>query len=391
MIPIFADNHSTTPLDPVVLREMGLALERAYGNPSSAHVHGRAAAELCDWARSQVAELLGCDPRCVVFTSGATEANNLALKAGLRAMADAGRSELVTTAIEHSSVLEVCRAMAAARGVPCNVKVVPVGPSGVVDPADVARAITPRTALVSVMGANNEVGTIQPVKAIGDLAHAAGGLMHVDACQSFGRVPLDLRSVDLVTVSAHKMYGPKGVGALYVCSDLRPRMRAEVAGGIHEAGLRAGTLNAPSIYGFGVAAWRMRELWPRERVLIGALRDELWRMILADLGPELVRWNGTEDRELRLPGNLNFTLVGACPRSFQAAIEPFVSLSGAAACKGPGASHVLKAMGDVGADGASVRIGLGRFNRPEQLAAIADAVCRCARQVHGIGCVVGAP
>lgn len=392
--PIFADNHSTTPQDPAVTEGMVRAMREAFGNPSSAHAHGRASNSLCEWARAEIAALLGgmgADPRCVVFTSGATEANNLALKSGLRAQLAQGKNEIVTTAIEHSSVLEVCKILGGMGGptpAQCRLTVVPVGASGVVDPDAVRAAITPRTALVSVMHANNEVGTVQPVEAIGQMAHAAGALMHVDACQSFGRVPLDLSAVDLATVSGHKMYGPKGVGALYVCSDLRPRMNPEVAGGIHEAGLRAGTLNAPSIYGFGIAAAEMGRQWPTERVQVGAMRDALWSRIAAMLGPEFVRWNGTEDRSRRLPGNLNFTLVGVCPTLFNKAIEPLVSLSGAAACKGPGASHVLEAMGGVGDDGAAVRIGLGRFSRWEEIDAIAQAVASTARRLYGSGCPV---
>lgn len=415
--PIFADNHSTTPIDPVVLRAFADALAVAWGNPSSAHAHGREAARYCEWGRRQVAEMLGGNADDVTFTSGATEANNLALKGALRAQLALGRDHIVTTAIEHSSVLEVCKILAGELGgmggangagigrmgaMPCRVTVVSVGRDGIVDPMEVRRVLTPRTALVSVMGANNEVGTIQPVEAIAQFAHDAGALMHVDACQSFGRVPLQVvgagdTGADLVTISAHKMYGPKGIGALYIAPTLRVRMAPEIAGGIHEKGLRAGTVNAPAAYALGVAVAEMARKWPRERTEAAAMREALWYRVQRALGPERVRWNGTTDFSRRLPGNLNFTLVNVCPHMFTKAIEPIVSLSGAAACKGVGASHVLKAMG-VGGDAfdvdergekipmAAVRIGLGRFNDWSDVDAIADAVVGTAKNLYGSGC-----
>lgn len=387
--PIYADNHASTPVDPEVAAAMDAAVRGAWGNPSSAHAHGKAAKELTDRARASIARLLGCAPSSVVFTSGATEANNLALKAGLRAQFAQGRNELVTTAIEHSSVLEVCKLLSDSERAQCRLRIVPVGLSGVVSAQEVLSNITPQTALVSVMAANNEVGTLQPVEAIAEGAKAAGALMHVDACQSFGRVPLDLTNVDMVTLSAHKMYGPKGVGALYVAPSLRSRLSPEVAGGVHEEGLRGGTLNTPAIYGFGVACDLMGRKWPAERERVAEMRYALWSRIARALGPERVRWNGTPDMSLRLPGNLNFTLIGVCPSMFSKAIEPYVSLSGAAACKGPGASHVLAAMGDVGADGAAVRIGLGRFNDPRiDVDAIASAVVSVAKRLYGSGCPV---
>ena len=388
---IFADNHASTPVDPEVAAAMDAALRGAWGNPSSAHAHGKLAKEHCDWAREQVARLLGCASSSVVFTSGATEANNLALKSGLRAQLAEGRNEIVTTAIEHSSVLEVCKLLSESERAQCRLRIVPVGLSGIVSAQEVLANVGPRTALVSVMQANNEVGTLQPVETIAEGAKAAGALTHVDACQSFGRVPLDLSSVDMVTLSAHKMYGPKGVGALYVNPSLRPRMSPEVAGGVHEEGLRGGTLNTPAIYGFGVACDLMGCKWPTEREKVAGMRYALWSRIARALGPERVRWNGTPDMAQRLPGNLNFTLIGVCPSMFSKAIEPYVSLSGAAACKGPGASHVLKAMGDVGADGAAVRIGLGRFNDPRtDVDAIASAVVSVAKRLYGSGCPVPA-
>ena len=364
------------------------ALRDFHGNPSSSNSCGREAMALCQWARESIAQVLDCSPDRVLFTSGATESNNLALKSGRDIGRAMGRDHIVTTSIEHSSVLECARMMAADRSRPCRLTVVPVGPSGIVDPRAVAAAITRRTAIVSVMQANNELGTIQPIEECARIAQAAGAMFHTDAAQSFGKVPIDLANVDMITVSGHKIYGPKGVGALYIRPEIAAKMKPEIAGGSHEHGLRAGTLNAPSLYGLGIAAREMVIQWPEEAPQVGSMRDDLWRLIQDGLGRDGVRWNGTDDMSRRLPGNLNFTIIGVCPRLFQPAIDPYVTLSGAAACRGPGVSHVLAAIGAPADDGASVRIGLGRFNTPGEIPMIADRIIAVALELRGQACSI---
>jgi cysteine desulfurase len=255
--PIYLDHHATTPVDPAVVAAMLPYLTENFGNPSSRqHLFGQEAQAAVEEARAQVARLIGAEPGDIVFTSGATESNNLAVRGVARAQGSRGR-HLVTTAIEHPAVLEPARTL---EHEGCEVTVVPVGPDGIVAADEVAQALRPDTVLVSVMAANNEIGTLQPVAEIGRLCRERGILFHTDAVQAIGRVPVRVEEweTDLVSISAHKMYGPKGVGALYVRRARRPRVRlqAQAEGGGQEKGLRSGTLNVPGIVGLGEAARR---------------------------------------------------------------------------------------------------------------------------------------
>ena len=386
---VFLNAHASTPLDPRV-EPCVLAWSRHPGNASSPDPYGVEALAMVQHARGRVAALLGCEADEVIFTSGATQANNLALRGVLGACArrgDArGRPHAVVSAIEHSSVLECAKAGAHT--------VVPVDGRGVVDPQAVARALTPETRLVSVMLANNEVGTIQPiaeiVRAVRSLAARAGMpvLVHVDAAQGFGRLPFNVRAldVDLATLSGHKVYGPRGIGVLYVRRgvDLAPVL----LGGSQERGLAPGTINSAGIAGMVAAAELAVQGADAENARLGTLRGRLLDRIVEGLGADVVHVNGAWGTGLRLPHNLHVTLLGCCPEAVHHALAQEVAVSAAAACKaGKGSSHVLAAMGAPDTQqGAPIRFGLSRFTTPEEIERAADAVVRIGRQTLGQGC-----
>lgn len=382
----YLDCNATTPVCPAALDAVVEAL-RCCGNASSAHALGRAAAARVERARESVARLLGApDARGVVFTSGATEANNLALAGVVEAARRdplRPRPHVVTSAVEHSSVLAPLRRMAA-RG-EIGLDEAPA-PGGVVRAEDIARLLRPETVLVSLQHANNEVGTVQPVEAVGDLCAERGVLLHSDLCQSFGKVPLDLSKVDLASVSAHKLYGPTGVGALYARPEVLAWLEPQTLGGGQEGGRRAGTLNLHGIVGLGaacdgMAGWREREA-PRLRLL----RD-LLLMLLLD-GPFDVRVNGALDPpwagegpcfERRLPHNLNVTILGVDGKAFHEDVRRAVAVSAGSACKALGGqrSHVLDAVG-APEGGAVVRAGLGACNDEAQVRHAARAILEAA-------------
>lgn len=335
-----------------------------FGNAASRqHAFGWAAAEAVERARGEVARLIGARPHEIVFTSGATEANNLAIK-GVAAAAPPDRRHVVTSVIEHRAVLDVCRRLEAeGYAVTC----VPVGPDGVVDPDEVARAITSRTILVSIMAANNEIGTVQPVAEIGRIARERGVLVHTDAAQAAGHVPFDVDTlgVDLASLSAHKLYGPKGIGALFVRREARRAVRPILDGGGHERGLRSGTLNVPAIVGFGRAALLALEAMPTESARLARLRDRLLEGLQHAL--DGVRLNGA--REPRLPHNLNVSFAGIDGEALFRALDD-IAVSSGAACASATAepSHVLRALGvpdDLAR--ATVRFGLGRFTTEAEI------------------------
>ncbi len=373
--PVYLDHHATTPVDPSVVAAMLPFLAEKFGNPSSRqHVFGQEAHAAVEEARAHVARLIGAEPGDVVFTSGATESDNLALRGAARAAP--GRSRhLVTTAIEHPAVLEPVRTLEREG---CEATVVAVGEDGLVSVEAVERALRPDTALVSVMAANNEVGTLQPVREIGRLCRERGILFHSDAVQAVGRIAFDVddTSTDLVSLSAHKMYGPKGVGALYVRRSRRPRIRlqAQAEGGGQEKGLRSGTLNVPGIVGFGEAARRAVEaLAAGEAERIAALRDRLLAGLHARI--EGVEVNGSLQR--RLPGNLHVSIARAEAETLILSLGGGFALSSGAACAEAGGkgSHVLRALGlpDERVYTA-LRFGLGRFNTPAEIDATVDAL-----------------
>jgi cysteine desulfurase len=356
--PVYFDGHATTPCDARVVAAMLPYFTERFGNASSAqHPFGWAAREAVEQARGQVAALVGARPRDIVFTSGATESNNLAIAGAVRALRDRGR-HVVTLATEHTAVLDVCTALEA-DGV--EVTRLGVDAGGLVEPVAVAAAFRADTVLVSVMAANNEIGVLPPIAAIGALARARGVAFHVDAAQAVGKIALDVEAIgaDLLSLSAHKFYGPKGVGALYV------RRRGPVAdlpplhhGGGHERGLRSGTLNVPGIVGCGAAAEIARTSMAADGATLGGLRDRLLAGLQARL--DGVHLNGAASP--RLPHNLNVRFDRVSGRELLMGLGDLSLSSGAACCTASAApSHVLKAIGlSDDAARASLRFGLIR-------------------------------
>ncbi len=369
---IYLDHHATTPCDPAVIEAMLPHFGEAYGNPSSSiHAAGREAAEAVDSARVQVAELLGAHEGEIVFTSGATEANNLAIL-GLAWGTGGERRRIVTSAIEHKAVLGPCRQLEK-QGF--EVIVLPVDGFGHVDLDAAEEAITEDTLLVSVQAANNEIGTIQPVAEVSRLAHDRGALFHCDAAQAVGKLPVDVDEwdVDLLSISAHKLYGPKGVGALYVRGGpYALPFSSLIVGGGQERGLRAGTLNVPGIVGFGAACGLCQSLMSEEALCIADLRDRLERAIL-NANPSIWR-NGAPNN--RLAGNSNLTFPGIDAESLVLNTPDFAISTGSACTSGaPEPSHVLLAIGlDRKEARSTIRIGVGRFNTVRDIDRAADAI-----------------
>ena len=363
-IPIYMDYHATTPVDPRVLDAMLPYFREEFGNASSkSHSFGWHAEEAVEAARAQVAALVGASPREIVWTSGATESNNLAIK-GVAEFHAAKGKHLVTVATEHKAVLDSMHALER-RG--WAVTVLPVARDGRLDPAELKAALRPDTVLVSVMHANNETGVIQPIEEIGAVTRAAGVLLHCDAVQSAGKIPFDVEraQVDLASLSAHKLYGPKGVGALYVRRKPRVRLTAQMDGGGHERGFRSGTLNVPGIVGFGAACALARAEREAEAARVLALRERLRAGLAAGL--DLLTVNGS--LEHRLPGNLNVSFAYVEGEAMMMAIKN-VAVSSGSACTSASLepSYVLRAMG-VGDHLAhsSIRFGLGRFTTEEEV------------------------
>lgn len=368
---IYLDNNATTRLDPRVLEVMMPFLTEEYANAASTHPFGLRAHEAVKLARQQVAALLGCETHELVFTSGATEAINLAIKGVVDNYASRGK-HIVTVQTEHTAVLDVCRYLEA-HG--CEVTYLPVQPDGLVDLTVVQQAIRPDTILVSVMVVNNETGVIQPIQEIAKLAHAAGALFMTDATQAVGKMPLDVEElgIDLLTFSGHKFYGPKGVGGLYV-RQRRPRrvkLEALLHGGGHERGFRSGTLNVPGIVGLGHAAELCQQSMKEEAARIGALRDELETGLLAIPG---TRVNG--NRQHRLYNTTNILFEGCDSDAMIMGLEG-IAVSNGSACTAASVdpSHVLIALGlDDTQAFSCLRFSLGRFNTFQNIATAASAV-----------------
>jgi cysteine desulfurase len=380
---IYLDHHATTPCDPAVVSAMHPYFSVSFGNPSSrGHVYGQEADDAVEHSRAEVAALIGAAADEIVFTSGATEADNLAVR-GLLLGRREPAGHVVTTTIEHSAVLEPCRSLER-RGT--AVTRVEVGEAGVVDPDRVAAALRPETALVSVMAANNEVGTIQPLAEIGALCRSRGIVLHSDAVQALGRIPADVDawSVDLLSLSAHKMYGPKGVGALYVRRGRTPhiRLQPQAEGGGQERGLRSGTLNVPAIVGFGVAARLAREaLAAGEAARIASLRDRLEAGLRARTSDLVL--NGA--REPRLSSNLNVSFPFAEAERVLMTVGQSVALSSGAACAEAGGkgSHVLRALGLPDERiYTSLRFGVGRTTTEAEIDAAIESVSRAVHDVR---------
>jgi cysteine desulfurase len=389
---IYLDHHATTPVDPRVLEAMLPYFTEKFGNPASKHHRfGWEANDAVEKARKQVAALIGASSKDVIFTSGGTEANNLAIKGAAKARRD-DRKELVTVTTEHKAVLDPMARLAQEgfRVVP-----VPVGTDGRIDLHLLEKLITTRTALVSVMAANNEIGVLQPIKEAAAIAHQHGAWFHTDAVQAAGRIPFDVDAldVDLATFSAHKIYGPKGIGALYVrrkpssakaTGGERVTIDAEIDGGGHERGLRSGTLNVPAIVGFGCAAEIALAEMAGEAARVGELRDRLLAGLQSNT--DRVTVNGALDR--RLPGNLNVSFSGVDGEALLVSLDD-IAVSSGAACTQAEPSHVLMALGLKTDEAlASLRFGVGRWTTTEEIdyaaRKVSDVVNRL-RQLSPVG------
>lgn len=373
---IYLDHHATTPVDARVLESMLPFFSEKFGNAASKqHAFGWAASDAVERARKQVAALIGAGGKDVIFTSGATEANNLAIKGAARARRNE-RDHLVTVATEHKAVLDPMARLAQEGW---KVTVLPVSRAGLIDLGELEAAITERTALVSVMAANNEIGVLQPIREAAALAHAKGAWFHTDAVQAAGKVPFDVEAldVDFASITAHKVYGPKGVGALYVRRKGRTVAAiAEIDGGGHERGLRSGTLNVPGIVGFGRAAEIARAEMTDEAGRTTALGERLLKALCAKTDGMTV--NGSLDA--RLPGNLNVSFAGVDGEALLVSLDD-IAVSSGAACTAAEPSHVLVALG-VSKDRAlaSLRFGIGRTTTADEIdyaaAKVSDVVAR---------------
>jgi cysteine desulfurase len=372
-LPIFMDYHSTTPVDPRVLEEMIPYFTTKFGNAASRnHSFGWEAEEAVDHARERIAALIGAkDSKEIVLTSGATESDNLAIKGVAEFYKDKG-NHIITSVIEHKAILDTCKRLEKEG---YEVTYLPVGKDGLVDPDAVKAAMTDKTILVSIMLANNEIGTVQPLEAIGKLTREKGVLLHSDAVQGVGKVEFDVQkmNVDLASITSHKMYGPKGVGALYVRRS-KPRVRivAQMDGGGHERGMRSGTLAVPLIVGFGKAAEILHKEGKAESVRLAGLRDRLLNKLTSRLDEVYI--NGSYEH--RLPGNLNVSFNFVEGEGLMMAIKD-VAVSSGSACTSASLepSYVLRALG-VGDELAhsSIRFGLGRFTTEEEVDYVAELV-----------------
>jgi cysteine desulfurase len=381
-LPVYLDYAATTPVDPRVAEAMLQCLTMAgnFGNPASrSHIYGWRAEEAVENARRDVANLIGADPREIVWTSGATESNNLAIKGAALARRTAGAgNHIITSRIEHKAVLDVC-AFLERDGF--DVTYLDPGLDGIIDPDQVAAALRPSTVLVSVMHANNEVGAINDIAAIGALCRGAGVLLHVDAAQGAGKIPLDMKSmpVDLLSISAHKLYGPKGMGALYVRRRPPVAIEAQIHGGGHERGMRSGTLPTHQIVGMGTACALAIADMTAEHDRILLLKNEF---LSAFAGLEGVFLNGDPVR--RLPGIVNLSFAGIDGEALLLALKG-VAVSTGSACTSASLepSYVLRAMG-VGEDMAqsAIRFSLGRFTTAAEVEVAAAQVCTVVRELR---------
>ncbi len=379
-LPIYMDNHATTPLDPRVLEAMMPYLTDQFGNAASRnHKFGWEAEEAVEEARRQIAALIGADAREIVFTSGATESDNLAVK-GVAWMYREKGDHIITAVTEHKAILDTCKHLEKEG---FRVTFLPVDSKGLVDLDDLRKAITDKTILISIMTANNEVGVIQDIKAIGKIARERGVLFHTDAVQAAGKVPFNVNemNVDIASLSAHKFYGPKGVGALYVRRrNPRVLLTPSIDGGGHERGMRSGTLNIPGIAGFGKASQIAREEMPKESAEMFRLRERLRTTLERELDEIYI--NG--DLQRRLPGNLNMSFAYVEGESLLMGIND-VAVSSGSACTSASLepSYVLKALG-VGEDLAhtSIRFGIGRFNTEEEVDYVAGRVTEVVRRLR---------
>jgi cysteine desulfurase len=384
---VYLDNHATTPVDPRVLEAMLPFFGAKFGNAASrSHAFGWEAEKSVESARRHVAELACASTREIVFTSGATESNNLAIKGVAEAYSVKGR-HIITMSTEHKAVLDPVKRLERSGW---RLTVLPPGPDGLLDVERLGAAIEPETVLVSVMYANNEIGVIQPIRQIGAICHERGVLFHSDAAQAFGKVPIDVSKdgIDLMSVSAHKLYGPKGIGALFVRRrNPRVELVPQMDGGGHEFGMRSGTLNVPAIAGFGRACALCADEMESEGARVRGWRDRLKARLESEL--EDVRVNGSMDH--RLPGNLNMSFAGVDAEALLMSLAD-VALSTGSACTSASVepSHVLRALG-VGEERAhsSLRFGLGRFNTDEEVEYVAKRVVEAVKKLRALSPLAG--
>ena len=380
--PIYMDNQATTPMDPRVLEVMLPYFAEKFGNAASrTHPFGWEAEEAVERAREQIARLINAKSKEVIFTSGATESDNLAIKGVVEFYKDKG-NHVITCVTEHNAVLDTCKVLE--RAGKATVTYLPVDRYGMIDPDAVRNAITDQTVLISIMYANNEIGTIHPIREIGTIAKEEEVLFHCDATQGVGKVPVDVErdGIDLLSMSGHKVYGPKGCGALYVRSKgPRVRLTPQIDGGGHERGMRSGTLNVPGIVGFGKACELCGQELESEAARLIALRTRLYEGLTTRL--EEVHLNGHPTQ--RLPGNLNVSFAYVEGESFLMGLNQEVALSSGSACTSATLepSHVLKALG-IGEElaHASIRFGLGRFNTEEEVDYVIERVVEVTRRLR---------
>ncbi|HYM03292.1 MAG TPA: aminotransferase class V-fold PLP-dependent enzyme [Stellaceae bacterium] len=379
--PIYLDYQATTPLDRRVLDVMLPYFTEKFGNPGSVtHAYGREAETAVERSREEVAALIGAEPREIVFTSGATESNNLALKGAARFHRALGKDHIVTLATEHKCVLESCAAL---RREGFRVSVLPVDAGGLVDVAALAAALGEHTAVVSVMAAHNEIGVLQPLAEIGALCRAKGVLLHSDAAQAVGKAAIDVdaMNIDLLSISGHKIYGPKGIGALYVRRQPRARIAPLIDGGGQERGLRSGTLPTPLCVGLGAAAALAKAEMPVESERLLGLR----RRLLAGLRARLPRMGLNGDPERRLPGNLNLSFPGVPALELMEAC-PELAISTGSACTAAEVepSYVLRALGlSEALAGSSIRLGLGRYTTEREVDFAVETLAAAVRRLTG--------
>jgi cysteine desulfurase len=377
-LPIYMDNHATTPVDPRVLQEMMPYFTDKFGNAASRnHAFGWAAEAAVETARERIAKLIGATNKEIIFTSGATESDNLAIK-GVAEMYREKGNHIITAVTEHKAVLDTCKRL---EKYGYRVTYLPVQKDGLIDLDDLKRAFDDKTILVTMMAANNEIGVLQPIEEIGKLCRERGVIFHSDATQAVGKTPVDKQCIDLMSISAHKMYGPKGVGALYVRrKNPRVQLSPVIDGGGHERGMRSGTLNVSGIVGLGKACAIATDEMPKEACHLAGLRNRLKDKIMSRLDEVYI--NGS--MEHRLPGNLNISFAYVEGESLLMGIND-VAVSSGSACTSATLepSYVLKALG-TGDELAhsSIRFGLGRFNTEAEVDYVADRVCETVERLR---------
>jgi cysteine desulfurase len=379
-LPIYLDNHATTPVDPRVLEAMTPYFTDKFGNAASRnHEFGWVAEEAVENSRAQIARLINATPKEIVFTSGATESTNLAIK-GVAEMYREKGNHIITQVTEHKATLDTCKRL---EKYGYEVTYLPVEKDGRINLDDLRRALTPKTILISIMYANNEIGVVQPIAEIGKIAKEKGIFFHVDGVQAVGKIPVDVQKdgIDLLSISAHKIYGPKGVGALYVRrKNPRVQLSAIIDGGGHERGMRSGTLNVPGIVGLGKACELCQQEMAAESEKLRQLRDKLTKSIMTRLDETYI--NGS--MEHRLPHNVNISFAYVEGESLLMGINDIAVSSGSACTSATlEPSYVLKALG-VGEDLAhtSIRFGIGRFNTEEEVNYVADRVVETVQRLR---------